>query len=793
MGRTVTAQSSPPEKETLRGIVRQVVYRSAASGFTVLRLDTSSEGADDETAPRSRIGRVGRLPGLEWTADPGDAIVTAVGHLPEVAEGELVRVEGYWTSHPRYGRQFHVERLSVVVPETEVGLQRYLASGVIRGVGPATAERLVEHFGRDVLDVIESQPERLTEVPGIGAKKAAAIHKGFVRRRSVERVMVFLQGHGVSPAYATRIWREYGDEAVEVVKANPYRLARDIFGIGFRMADKLARSLGVDEMSPERIGAGLVYVLDRAAEQGHVYLPREELVNAAARELGVPAHHVEATLGEWLAGGLLRVRPSSEGTGSEEGGEDARPERDAIYRPEMDMAEGAVADAIARLSVAAARLRAGSAGADDTEASLKQTVRETAAAAGLALTPEQEEAVTAGLTEGVLVITGGPGTGKTTIVKVLLSLLQRFGQRALLACPTGRAAQRLQEATGAPASTIHRLLEFGYEEGRGLVFQRHQGNPLEADVVIIDEASMVDIRLAYHLLQAISPGTRLIFIGDVDQLPSVGPGDVLRDMIRSEAVRTVRLGRVFRQDEDSGIVRAAHAILDGKDPVDNRPEGDFFLIEEADPERVVDIILDLVSRRLPEFLGVDHQTGIQVLSPMRRTVTGVDHLNKVLQERLNPARGDGAGDLPFRLGDKVMQTRNDYRKQVFNGDIGQVTGWDPEEGMLWVTFPGPGEPQVVEYDESSWDDLSLAYCISVHKSQGSEYPAIVMPVTTQHYVMLRRNLLYTAVTRARRMAVLVGTRRAVRIAVGRAAQERRCTLLAPRLRAAVYAFSQLPS
>lgn len=789
----MTAQSSPPEKETVRGVVRQLVYRSAASGFTVLRIDTSPDGETGDGMASSSIGRVGRLPGLELALDRGGTIITAVGHLPEVSEGESVRLEGCWTSHPRYGRQFHVERLSVVVPETEVGLQRYLASGIIRGVGPATAERLVEHFGRDVLDVIETQPERLTEVPGIGPKKAAAIHRGFTRRRSVERVMVFLQGHGISPAYATRIWREYGDEAVEIVKANPYRLARDIYGIGFRMADKLARALGVDEMSPERIGAGLLYVLDRATEQGHVYLPREELVDAASREMAVPAQHVEAILGEWIAGGLLVVRPSSEGTGSPEDGDDARPERDAIFRPEMDAAERGVADAVARLAVAAGRLRGGRPETDEAErARLQDVVRDAAAEAGLTLTPEQEEAVTAGLVEGVLVITGGPGTGKTTIVKVLLSLLQRFGQRALLACPTGRAAQRLQEATGAPASTIHRLLEFGYEEGKGLVFQRNQANPLEADAVIIDEASMVDIRLAYHLLQAVSAGTRLIFIGDVDQLPSVGPGDVLRDLIRSEAVRTVRLGRVFRQDEDSGIVRAAHAILDGKDPVDNRPEGDFFLIEEADPERVVDVVLDLVSRRLPEYLGVDHQTGIQVLSPMRRTVTGVDHLNRVLQERLNPATGDESGDLPFRLGDKVMQTRNNYRKQVFNGDIGQVTGWDPDEGVLWVTYPGPGEPQVVEYDESSWDELSLAYCISVHKSQGSEYPAIVMPVTTQHYVMLRRNLLYTALTRARRMAVLVGTRRAVRIAVGRAAEERRYTLLSQRLRAAVHDFSQLP-
>jgi exodeoxyribonuclease V alpha subunit len=664
---------------------------------------------------------------------PGRGEVKIIGTLTGLAPGERVRVEGEWEQHRKYGPQFRVHSATPIVPQTADGVQRYLGSGRVPGIGQEIARRIVEKFGAAALDVIEKEPHRLREVEGLGKKRIAAIRESMTSHRAVREVMVFLQGHGVSPAFAARIQKKYGDEAIQVVRANPYRLARDVSGIGFIKADEIARSLGWKQDAPERIEAGVLHALHEAADEGHVFATRDELARAAAQGLGSDIKTCEAAVERLRQQGSVIV------------------EDDAVFQPELHADEVLLGQ---RLRALAAAQRTPVKPPED-----------------LARFSEgQRRAVELACTQPLLVVTGGPGTGKTTVTRAIVAAHLAAGQRVQLASPTGRAAKRLSEATGRPARTIHRLLEW---DGRG-GFLRGPGAELEADLVVIDEASMLDVELARSLVQAVPVGAALVFVGDVDQLPSVGPGQVLRDIIQSGTTPVVRLTEIFRQARESRIVLAAHAINEGRLPETTPAESDFYFIRADDPVRARELVVRVVTERIPARFGLDPLRDVQVLSPMRRGELGTFELGRSLQETINP-RGKPVGR--FRVGDKVIQTRNDYDRDVYNGDLGFVLDTDGEGGLS-VEIDG----RAVAYDADELGDLDLAYAMTVHRSQGSEYPAVVMPVATQHFVMLQRNLLYTAVTRAKKLCVLVGNPRALAMAVKNAETKARRTKLAERLR-----------
>ncbi|NLC53149.1 MAG: ATP-dependent RecD-like DNA helicase [Firmicutes bacterium] len=703
----------------LEGIVERITFHNEENGYTVARFKTATEQ------------------------------LTVVGVLPNISAGESLRLDGEWTEHPTYGRQFKLETFEVLPPVTVEGITRYLGSGLIKGIGPVTAKKIVAAFGLETLKVIAETPERLQEVEGIGPQKATKIRTALEEQKQIQRMMVFLRGVGITPALATKIYRHYGEQAATVIRENPYRLADELFGVGFKTADHIAGLLGQkDPAALERVRAGVLYFLRKENEEGHVYVPLAAFVVSVSKELTAPEAVVQRAIADLEEEKAVVV------------------EAERLYLAPFYWFERKVAEKLLMLLQMRPADRPLLFPAEELET----------------LTFEQRLAVEKALQEGVLMITGGPGTGKTTTIRSLIRLCQLRREKVLLAAPTGRAAKRLKEATGEEAKTIHRLLEFGYTPGRGLSYGRDDKRPLEADIVIIDEVSMVDLPLFYQLLKAVTPGTRLVLVGDQDQLPSVGPGSVLRDLIASGEIPLVRLQTIFRQAKESMIVTNAHRINAGKMPV-FQGAGDFFLINTEAPEQIVDEIIRLVTVRLPRYLKCDPVEDIQVLSPMRKTITGVENLNTLLQQALNPGGGGAVevrfGERVFRRRDKVMQIRNNYGKMVFNGDLGQIVQIDPEEQALTVMFTDEQEERLGNYAYEELDELVLAYAISVHKSQGSEYPVVIMPVTTQHYILLQRNLLYTGITRAKKMVVLVGTKKALAIAVQNNKVDDRYSWLAP--------------
>jgi exodeoxyribonuclease V alpha subunit len=691
-------------------------------------------------------------------------VVTAVGAFTNPAPGESLLLFGQWTTHPQYGPQFRMERYQTLRPATLVGIERYLGSGLIKGVGPVTAKRLVKHFGTETLEVIEHEPERLSEVPGVGHKRITLIAKAWKEQKEVQNIMLFLQGHGVSTAFAVRIYKNYGDRSLDVVQQNPYRLT-EIWGIGFKSADRIAQALGLPTDAPARLEAGLLHVLNTASEAGHCFLPRQELLDAASEELGIAVPGLEGSLQELL------IREAVIGEEMPEGGQPS------LYVPSLYHTERGVAQ---RLQDLLALPPTRDLGSDDPQQWCEAWMRES----GLQLSDQQRQAVLTAVSRKALLLTGGPGTGKTTTTRAIVGILESLGRRVVLASPTGRAAKRLSEVTGYPAKTIHRLLEF---DPSTLGFKRGPDLLLECDAVLVDEVSMLDVVLFYSLLKAIPLRARLILVGDSDQLPSVGPGNVLRDLLASEVIPTVRLTQVFRQAAASLIVTNAHRVNQGEMPELISPKGrtsaDCLFLPEEDPEKLVELVSAVVRTSLPKR-GFPPQE-IQVLCPMNRGTVGSGHLNRVLQDALNPRAPEGQPPRPevqragrtFRLGDRVLQLVNNYTKGVFNGDVGTVSLIDEEEQVLVVTYPD----QEVNYDFADVDELQLAYALSVHKSQGSEYPAVVIPIHTQHYVMLQRNLVYTALTRGKRLVTLLGSKRALAMAIRNNRETVRYTRLAERL------------
>ncbi len=711
-----------PEKpadrlQQLEGVLDHLTFRNEESGFTVARLATGREQH------------------------------TVVGNLAGVPIGSSVRLTGRWRTDRRYGRQFAIERFTLLRPNTVRGIERYLGSGLVRGIGPAFARRIVRHFGLHTLEILDNDPERLAEIRGIGEKRIAAIKAAWREQRLVHEIMVFLQAHDISATFAVRIYKTYGEAALAVVQDNPYRLAEDIRGIGFKTADRIAAAFGIQGNDPRRLRAGVIYVLNEATADGHTFLPRSELARRAAELLGLD--HIDPAVEALASEGRLVC------------------EEEAVYLASLYHAECGAGGNLRRIAAAPGDLL-------DRERAAK-AAEWAAARQGITLAPEQREALITALTNKVSIITGGPGTGKSTILRSLVAVLRRVGEEVLLAAPTGRAAKRLAEATGMEAKTIHRLLEFDPGAHR---FRFDRDHPLTAHTLIVDEVSMVDVALANALFRALADRTRLVLVGDADQLPSVGPGNVFRDCIASQVFPCARLTTIFRQGEGSLISVNAQRINKGE-PLDLAPsfkgEKDFYCIFREEAEEVAAEIVSLAGQRLVRRYGFDPVRDIQVLTPMRRGVVGADHLNEQLQGLYNP---DAPALGRFRKGDKVMQVRNDYDKDVYNGDLGVVQAIDREKGALTVEMDG----RRVEYDAADLADLALAWATTIHKAQGSEFPCVLVPLHTTHYPLLQRNLLYTAVTRGKRLVILVGSKRAISIAIRTAVTHRRHTRLQERLR-----------
>jgi exodeoxyribonuclease V alpha subunit len=724
--------------EILKGQLERIVYFNDDSLYTVARLKVK--------------GRSG--------------LVTVVGQLGEISAGEELELSGAWEVHPEYGDQFRANTCIVRLPANVQGVEKYLGSGLIKGVGPEMARRLVAHFDVKTLEIIEKTPEKLLEVEGIGKKRLRTIRKAWDDHKEIRDVMIFLQGHGVSAGYSAKIFKQYGHNAIQVVRQNPYQLTADVFGIGFVTADSIAEKIGVPKESVMRAEAGILHALEKLCEEGHVYGLYEDVIERSQELLGIGEDILEKAFDNLLASREIVVEAREQGSHfgeCERGG--------CVYLKAFYAVEKGLASRLkALLSIPVKH----------TETPLDQMRQLVHKRLAVGLSEEQESALKTTLNAKVSIVTGGPGTGKTTLVRAILAVFEGAGKRLMLAAPTGRAAKRLSEVTNREAKTIHRLLAFNFKTGG---FQKNEENPLDADVIIVDEASMVDVFLMYHLVKAVPATAVLVLVGDINQLPPVGPGNVLRDMIQSRRVPAVYLTQIFRQARESMIIVNAHKINEGYFPTVPPANGvmlqDFYLIEQDDPQKVLSTIQELCKVRIPRRFNLDPLTDIQVLTPMHKGIVGTTNLNHVLQEALNPCQDtiERMGRT-FRRGDKVMQIRNNYGKEVFNGDIGAISEIDGAKGKLTVNYDGI----FVAYDFSELDELVLAYAVSVHKSQGSEYEAVVLPVMTQHFVLLQRNLIYTGITRAKKLVVLIGTKKALAIAIKNDRPQHRKTRLAYRLR-----------
>ncbi len=713
--------------DRLRCVVERVTYQNETNGYSVIKC--RAKGYAD--------------------------LITVVGSMPEVHVGSVLTLSGEWTVNPKFGRQFTVSGFEETLPATVYGIEKYLGSGLVKGIGPKFAARIVRAFGAETLNVIEEDPDALLRVPGIGKLRVERIKKSWDEQKEIKNIMLFLQGHDVSTTHATKIYKTYGSDSIRVVKENPYRLADDIWGIGFRTADTIAEKLGVEKETAVRLRSGLLYTLNRLSDEGHCYARRDQLLKTGAELLAVQESVLPAVLDEMVRQDDVKTELID--------GEDSAPGETAVYLPPFWFAETGTAKRLKQIFSSPASVKVKPQG-------LEERIRRVT---GLNYDPAQMDAIRCAAGSKILILTGGPGTGKTTTTLGILTAFRQAGAKILLAAPTGRAAKRLSETTGMEARTIHRLLEFKPPEG----CQKNEQNPLEGDVLILDECSMIDIMLMYSLLKAVPDSMTLIFVGDVDQLPSVGAGNVLRDLIDAGVFPVVRLTKIFRQAAASRIITNAHRINRGRMPdLSNGKQSDFFFLEEEDPETAAQEIVRLVKERLPRAYGT---WDIQVLTPMQRGAVGAANLNQVLQAALNAdAAGLRRGGTDYRLHDKVMQIRNNYDKEVFNGDIGTVCRVNTEDRELTVSFDG----REVLYDVTELDELVLAYAATVHKSQGSEYPIVVMPVLMTHYVMLQRNLVYTGVTRAKKLMVMIGSTKALALAVRNVTVTRRNTMLKERLK-----------
>lgn len=709
--------------QKLRCVVERITYQNPENGYSVMRVKVKGY----------------------------DELVTLVGNLLEVPAGSVLLCEGDWKVDKRYGSQFVAQTWEEVMPATLYGIEKYLGSGLVKGIGPKFAQLIVSRFGLDTIEIIETDIKRLYEVPGIGQKRVEKIAESWEKQKDIKNVMLFLQGYGVSTAYAAKIYRQYGKESIDTVKTNPYKLADDIWGIGFKTADTIAFKMGYEKNDLRRLKSGVTYTLSHMAEEGNVYAEEEQLVKSAIELLDADETPVRQAISEMLQS------------------EDLIADAEAIYMPPFYYAEVGTANRLNKLL-------------DCVEGSLFNIIPDISVISkqtGVEYDEVQAEAIREAVSSKVMVLTGGPGTGKTTTTQGIIAALKAMGLRILLAAPTGRAAKRMSEATGMEAKTIHRLLEYNPKDG----YKRNDDNPLEGDVLIVDECSMIDLLLMNNLMKAIPAGMRLVLVGDIDQLPSVGAGNVLRDIIDSKRIPVIRLTRIFRQAQESRIVMSAHAINKGVFPdTSNGKNTDFFFIQQEDPEQAVGTIVKLVKERLPNAYKRP-TSDIQVLTPMQRGVVGAANLNMALQTVLNPGQVSlNRSGYSFRQGDRVMQLRNNYDKEVFNGDLGYIERVDMEDRTLFVCFDG----RTVEYDVSELDELTLAYATTIHKSQGSEYPIVVMPVLMTHYVMLQRNLIYTGITRAKKICVLVGTKKALSFAIRNLSVLKRNTKLKERLNALEY-------
>ena len=704
----------------LRCVVEHITYQNEKNGWSVMKVKVKGY----------------------------DNLVTLTGSLLDVPVGSVLLVDGDWRVDPKYGQQFVAQSWSEVMPATLYGIEKYLGSGLVKGIGPAYAKAIVSRFGLETIDVIENDIERLLEVPRLGKKRMEKIRDSWEKQKDIKEVMVFLQGHGVSTAFAAKIYRKYEKEAIAKVKENPYQLADDIWGIGFKTADSIASKMGYKKNDPRRCRSGILYALNELAEEGHVYAELEQLVEAATKLL-----EAEETPVRQILASMMEAK-------------DVISDNDVIYLPPFYHAESGSAKRLQSLLSDTSLFNSDIAADPEAEYGAKS--------GGIIYDEVQQAAIQKALNSKVMVLTGGPGTGKTTTTQGIIAAFKARHMSILLAAPTGRAAKRITEATGMEAKTIHRLLEYNPMDG----YKRNDENPLEGDALIVDECSMIDILLFYNLMKAIPSNMRLILVGDIDQLPSVGAGNVLRDIIDSQQIPVVRLTRIFRQAQSSRIVMNAHAINAGQFPnIKNGLDTDFFFINQEDADEMVKLIIGLVRDRLPKKYGYPSKE-IQVLTPMQRGTVGAGNLNIELQNALNPTGPSLArGGYTFRQGDKVMQIRNNYDKNVFNGDIGYITTVDTDERTLTVTF----DSRFVEYDITELDEIVLAYAVTIHKSQGSEFPVVVMPVTMKHFVMLQRNLIYTGITRAKKICVLVGTTKALAYAIKQNTVSKRNTKLKERL------------